>query len=379
MKGLVYYGKDDIRYDASHPEPQLKSPKDVKIKVAYCGICGSDLHEYLGGPKFFEGNRNEISDIPKKKQCMGHEMSGQVVEIGPEVKSVKFGDKVAVEATGTCMDRYRFPKSPNYKKEPCPSCAEGLYNCCNNIGFNGLGFDDGGFAEYCVFGESHAVPYPGDVIPDDVAALIEPIAVAWHAVRASGAKTGGSALILGAGPIGLATILSLKGNQVDNIVVLEPSKARRELAEKFNVDTYDSTNVSAEQSAEELKKYTKGGLGFSQSYNCSGVPATFPISFMALKTNGVGINVAMWPRIPLEFFPMDVTLREKFLTGSMSYTRRDFDEVIEAFKQGRIHPEEVRTLITQVASLERGVEDGFKELINNKGKHIKVLISASAH
>lgn len=375
MRGLVYCGKGDIRYEDSHPEPQLRCPSDVKIKVAYCGICGTDLHEYLDGPNFFDGSRNVISNLPKKKQCMGHEMSGEIVEVGQEVKNLKVGDKVAVEATGTCIDRYRFPDSPHFSKPPCASCSQGCYNSCNYVAFSGLGFEDGGFAEYCVIGAHHAVPYPGDLIPEDVAALTEPISVAWHAVRKSGIGKGGSALILGSGPIGLATILSLKGHRVEKIVVVEPSKARRELAELLNVESFDPTGRSIDETTDEVRKSTESGFGFTHSYDCSGVPDTFAMSFHGLNSNGIATNIAIWAHRPVQFYPMEVTLHEKLLTGSMGYTRKDFEQVIDAYKAGYIHPNEVKKLITHIAPLEKGVDDGIKELIEHKNRHIKILIT----
>ncbi|CUM65892.1 uncharacterized protein PRCAT00003542001 [Priceomyces carsonii] len=376
MRGIVFHGKGDIRYEESYPEPQIQNADEVKLKVSYCGICGSDLHEYLDGPIFFKDARNEVSNKPNV-QCMGHEMSGEIVEIGSNVKSLKVGDKVVVDATGTCLDRVRFPGTPNFKNKPCGSCADGIYNACDHIGFTGLGFADGGFADYCVVGESHAIRYP-DTIPDDVAALTEPLAVAWHAVRTSHIDSKGSALVLGAGPIGLGTIFALKGHQVQKIVVVEPSLARRNLARKFGVEVFDPSGFnSVEETVTQLRKLSNNGYGFSHSYDCSGIPATFNMSVQALKANGVSTNLAIWPHKAINFFPMDLTLHEKYLTGSMCYVRKDFEEVIQAYEQGLLNPHEVSELITSVIPLKDGIEKGFKELVFHKDKHIKILFAVN--
>lgn len=238
MKAIVYHGNKDIRYTDSHPSPNITHETEVKIKVDFCGICGSDLHEYLDGPIFFQGEKSEISNI-SKVQCMGHEISGEVVEIGSEVKALKVGEKVVVEASGTCLDRYRFPDAPNVKKPNCCACHDDHRNACDHIGFVGLGFMDGGFSDYCIVGQEHVVPYPEDLIPADVAAITEPLSVAWHAVRTSNFQPGQLALVLGSGPIGLAAIIALKGHKAGKIVVSEPALSRRVLAQDFGAEVID--------------------------------------------------------------------------------------------------------------------------------------------
>lgn len=376
MRAIVLHGVKDLKFHSDYPEPQLQSPTDVKIKVDYCGICGSDLHEYLDGPIFFKNKRNEISN-KENIQCMGHEMCGEIVELGAKVNpEYKVGQKVVVAPTGTCLDRPRFPDAPNAKKQPCNACSEGSYNACDYIAFTGLGFEDGGFGDYCVVGDNHIVPYPPSVIPVDVAALIEPLAVAWHAVRIAKLNEGELALVLGAGPIGLVMILALKAHKAGNIVVSEPAEARRKLAESFGVQTFDPTNYeSVDQSVTALKKLTNDGFGFHHSFDCSGILVSFEVSLKALRTTGVATNVAIWPEKPVDYFPMEITLHERTINGSMCHTREDFVNVVKAFEAKLVDIDQVRTLITGIVSVEDGIEKGFNELINHKEKHIKILVS----
>ncbi|KAK6464928.1 polyol dehydrogenase [Scheffersomyces coipomensis] len=376
MKAIVYHDRGDVRYHDDFKEPQISRPDDVKIKVHYCGICGSDLKEFTDGPIFFseKDTRNEISDLPYP-QCMGHEISGEIFDVGSNVTTLKKGDKVVVEVTGTCFDRYRFPDSPNFNKKKCASCLEGHYNACAYLGLQGLGFDNGGCSEFLVTAATKAVKFDESIIPMDVAALIQPIAVSWHAVRVSNFRKDSSALILGGGPIGLTTIFALKGNNVGKIVLSEPALARRQLAERLGVTVHDPSGKSIEENIKELKALSPGGYGFNFSYDCSGVPATYQTSVRALNIRGVATNVAVWAHKAVDHFPMELTLSEKMVTGSICFVKEDFEEVIDALEKGLIPVDETKLLITSKIHLEDGVEKGFLELIHHKEKHIKILFS----
>lgn len=376
MKAIAFFGKNDLRFVDDFPEPQVVRGKDVKIRVHYCGICGSDLHEYKDDYTFFvpPGQRNVISDKPYP-HAMGHEISGEIIEVGDRVKHLKVGDKVVVEVTGTCWDRPRFPDSPNANKPMCAACVEGCYNACEDLGLTGLGFTDGGFAEFLVTDSHKLVKFDESKIPMDVAALTQPLAVSWHAVRLSSFQPGQSALILGGGPIGLTTIFALKGHKAGKIVVSEPALARRLLAASFNVEVFDPIGKTTEQAVEELRQMSPDGNGFHHSYDCSGVPATFETSIKALRVKGMATNVAVWANRHVEYYPMWTTLTEKFVTGSICFVKQDFEEVILAIEAGFILVDELKTLITKKIHLEDGVEGGFDELVANKEKHIKILFS----
>lgn len=374
MKAIVYHGKGDVRFNPAYPVPCISHPTEVKIKVDYCGLGGADIREYAENPVFFGCPHNEISH-KGPLQIMGREICGEVVEIGHDVVSVKLGDKVVVDATGTCKDRHRFPGSPNFGKKDCDACATGAYNACAHISFTGLSFGDGGFAEYAVVGESHVVKYDPRVVPTDIAALVEPLAVAWHGISLSRLQKGDSALVIGAGPIGLCALLVLRARGAGNIVVVETAPLRRELAANLGAKVVDPTPLEGNRLVEHLNKLSNEGFGFHRTFDCSGVPETFNLSVKCLKATGVATNLAIWPNRALPFFPMDITLHERFITGSMCYVRKDFEEVINAFKDGSIDPKDVKLLITDIVVLEHGVTEGFKELLNHKENHVKILLT----
>lgn len=374
MRALAYFGQKDIRFTNDLPEPTIQASDDVQIAISWCGVCGSDLHEYLDGPIFFpkDGEKHAMSGVGLP-QAMGHEMSGVVAKIGPGVKNIKVGDHVVVETTGTCKDRYRWPDVKHASDEECAACKKDFYNCCSELGFCGLGCHSGGFAEKVVISEKHVVKVPKD-IPLDVAALVEPLAVSWHAVRISQLKAGQSALILGAGPIGLATVLALQGHGAGTIVVSEPSASRRKQAEALGALTFNPFD-HGDKAVDELRKIPPGSDGFDFSYDCSGLKATFNTGLYALTFRGVAVNIAIWGHKPIDFYPMDVTKQEKFVTGSICYTVQDFEEVVEAMAEGRINIEKAKHMITGHEKIEDGFEKGIMDLINNKETNIKILLT----
>lgn len=379
MRAVVYYGPKNVQFEANYPEPTLQTATDVKVKIHYCGICGSDLHEYKDGPTFFatEGENHAISN-KAYPHVMGHEMSAEVVEVGSEVSDLSVGDSVVVEVTGTCFDRKRFADSPTAGASMCEACTDGHYNACTYLGLTGLGFTDGGFAEYVVTERKKLVKFDNSKIPYDVAALIQPLAVSWHAVRTSSFEEGQTALVLGGGPIGLTTIFALKGHGASRIVVSEPSASRREIARSLGVEVFDPTGILVEDATVTLKKLSLDGFGFHRSYDCSGVPATFETSIKALRIRGVATNVAVWAHRPIDYYPMMTTWSEKSVRGSICFVKQDFEEVVNAIEQGRISITELSLLITARVSLERCVKEGFEGLLANKAVHIKMLFSPKA-
>ncbi|CCD26380.1 putative dehydrogenase BDH2 NDAI_0H02060 [Naumovozyma dairenensis CBS 421] len=375
MRALAYFGKNDIKFTNDLPEPKITAPDELIIDISWCGICGTDLHEFQDGPIFFPENGccHEISGegLP---QAMGHEIAGIVSEIGPKVKKFQVGDRVVVEPTGTCKDRYRWPDAPNANQEECAACKKGLYNICSNLGLVGCGVQSGGFAERMVMNEAKCYKIP-EHLTMDVAALIQPIAVSWHAVRVSKFKPGSSVLIIGGGPIGLGTILALNGHGVTEVVVSEPAKIRRDLAEKMGAVVYDPMTRDHDESIKYLRSIAPGGDGFDYTFDCSGNPATLKAAIECLTFRGTAVNVAIWGKNPVSFLPMDLTHQEKSYTGSMCYTYHDFEAVIKAFEERRIDEEKAKHMITGRVPIENGVKDAILRLITHKEQTIKIILT----
>lgn len=375
MRALAYFGKGDIRFTDKLEGPLITSSDEVIVDIAWCGICGTDLHEYTEGPIFFpkDGHSHEISGLGLP-QAIGHEMSGIVSEVGSGVQNLQIGDHVVIEPTGTCRDRYRWPKSKNVDRPMCAACKRGFYNICSYLGLCGAGVQSGGCAERIVINESHCFKVAKDV-PLDVAALIQPIAVCWHALKVCNFQRGSSVLIIGGGPIGLGTILALNGFGCSEIVVSEPAKMRRELAEKMGAVVYDPTTRPHDESIEYLRTIAPGGEGFDYAFDCSGLAVTLKASIECLTFRGTAVNIAMWGDHPVDFLPMDVTKQEKKYTGSMCYTKDDFFDVIDAFSKKLIDAEKASHMITNKIPLENGLEEGILRLLTQKEQTIKVLMT----
>ena len=374
MKGLLYYGKEQLRYFEDIPEPQIKNPNDVKVKVAYCGICGTDLHEYLDGPIFFP-QPGSVSEISGKALplCPGHEFSGIVDSVGSGVFNLKPGDRVVVETTSHCSDRERYiDELVNKDLTFCAACKSNKPNCCKRLSFVGLGTDHGAFGQYVVYGEDHVLKIP-DNLPLDLAALVEPLSVAWHAVNCSNFKPGQTAVVLGGGPIGLCTILALKGHKAGRIVCSEPAEIRRDFALKLGAEVFNPLEYNDPISS--LKNLLPETEGFATSFDCSGIQKTFDTSLDVLGPGGIAVNVAIWPNVPIQYVPMCLTYQEKMATGSMGYVTQDFREVIDAIKSNLISQEAMKLLITGKVEAKDAVEGGFMQLINHKETNVKIIIA----
>lgn len=233
VKAAVLYGSKSLKFEQRDiPDP---AGDEVQIKVAFNGICGSDIHEYLDGM--------DLATIPhpltkmKAPLIPGHEFSGTICQLGQDVQGLKLGDKIAVEPMIACGR--------------CPSCLAGHYNLCeraigkdNAAGF--LGFSaNGGLAERCNVKAKFAHKVPTD-FPLDLAALVEPAAVAAQAVSECQPAPGDDVLIQGAGPIGLMTALMVRISGAHRVLINDMSQERLALAKQLGFhDTLQAADLSA--------------------------------------------------------------------------------------------------------------------------------------
>ena len=207
MKAFIFEqpGSGSIR------EVEWKSPgfKEVLIKVKRCGICGTDLRIWAG------------TEPSARNVVLGHEYSGEVVELGSGISRVKVGDRVTVD--------------PNIACQTCEFCLTGKVNLCSNL--KALGVDiDGGFAQYCVVPETQLYPIP-DYMTWDEAALVEPVACAIHGINSAEIIPGDTVLIMGGGPIGLIMLQLAKLRGASRILLSEITPSRRDFARQLGADS----------------------------------------------------------------------------------------------------------------------------------------------
>ncbi|GIK05695.1 hypothetical protein Aspvir_009808 [Aspergillus viridinutans] len=215
MKSVRFHGPGDIRIEEID-EPTCGKGQ-VKLRLAFVGICGSDLHEYSAGPVLILKELHKITGT-SYLVTLGHEFAGIIEEVGERVTHLSPGQRAVVRPT--IFDRQ------------CCSCKLGYEYCCENIGFIGLSGYGGGMAKHTVAPAEHFYPLP-DSVSLEAAALIEPLAVAWHAVNLSRFKGGDNVMVVGGGPIGIGIVQILKLQGAKKIMVAELLENRKKFALKY--------------------------------------------------------------------------------------------------------------------------------------------------
>jgi (R,R)-butanediol dehydrogenase / meso-butanediol dehydrogenase / diacetyl reductase len=264
---------------------------------------------------------------------------------------VKEGDRVAVEPYDVCGE--------------CSACKIGRYNICRKLGFVGLDGQQGGFAEKCVVGARWAHPL-GD-IPTDLGALVEPLAVAYHAVRLSGIKPGDTAAVFGSGPIGLVTTAALKAAGASKVFVVEPAAVRKAKAPGAGADeVLDPTEVNVPDAIRDLT----GGAGADVSFECAGVDAVLGSAVASVRPGGTVVNVAIWGH-KAEFAVNELVFSEINLIGTLAYCG-DHPATIGLLQDKKV---DATQFITGRIALDDLVSKGFTELIENKEENVKILVT----
>lgn len=349
MKAAVWHNKNDVRVEEVPVDPPKAD--QVQIEVAYCGICGSDLHEFIAGPILIPVDAPHPLTGHLGPLTLGHEFSGTVVAVGENVTTVKIGDKVAPTGVWFCGE--------------CVTCREGTPNVCESLAFTGLHVN-GAFAKYVNMPAENCFGMP-EGLSMELGAMIEPIATGFRAVRRAGAILGKTAVVLGAGTIGLGTLLSAKAAGAGKVIICEMSAARKKLAKKCGADVVlDPTECDV---IAEIKKMT-GGSGADVSFECVGNVKTGPLAVDVIRNSGCAIIVGIFEE-PSEFNFLNLSVTEKTVKGSLCYTLDDFAGCGTLLASGAI---DATPMITGIIGLDDIVEKGFEELVHNKDTNIKILV-----
>lgn len=295
MKAVVYRGKEQIAVE----ERPVPTPGDgeVVIRVKKAGICGTDMSIVAG-----------LHPRAQPSLVMGHEFVGTIEQVGPSVRDdLKAGDRVVVEPLISCGT--------------CYACRAGFAYVCERLGLYGID-TDGAFADYVKVAADKTFKIP-DNLSDDEAALIEPLAVAVHAVRLSALKVGDMACVLGGGPIGLLTALVASQVGLRDLLLVERQTYRIEVARQFGLATFDSSQGDV---AEEIQRRT-GGRGVDVVFEAAGAPATMLVAPRLCCIRGEIVQISM-PKVPREMDIVGLTFRELTLKGVRVYDAHDFQRAI---------------------------------------------------
>lgn len=350
MKALRWYAKKDIRLEDMAVPPV--GPDQVKVKVKWCGICGSDIHEYQAGPFIIPTKPHPMPGSKMPPIILGHEFSGVVTEVGANVKNTKVGERVAIRPTMPCYQ--------------CYWCKKGKHIQCSALGAMG-GSYDGAFSEYSVIPSDCVYKMPDKLSFED-ASLAEPLACAVHAVRRSGLRPGDSVAVIGAGPIGLLTMQVAKASGAASVYVVEVIEKRSKIALELGAEAvFNPTKVDA---GKEIAKATEGRR-VDIAFECVGSPEAMMTALKASMKGGTILAMGMMEK-SCDFPFLTLFLQEKTIIASQGYTD-EFPTAISYLADGRVN---VAPLITAKIKLDDIIEKGFKVLTSDlKLDHFKIIVT----
>ncbi|MHB0868655.1 MAG: 2,3-butanediol dehydrogenase [Chloroflexota bacterium] len=351
MRAAVWHGRRDTRVEevADAPTP---GPGEVKIKVVWVGICGTDLHEYAAGPIFMPITPHPLTG-KAAPLIQGHEFSGMIEEVGPGVEGFAPGDRVTADSATWCGR--------------CWACERREYSLCDKAAFVGLG-RDGAFAEHITLPVGGVFHLPPELSLEK-AAFVEPTAVALHAVRRGGMTPGESALVVGAGNIGLLTYQLLRHSGATRVFVVEPSPARAGMARQMGATVINplETDVPA------FVRERTDGEGVDLALECVGRAETVAMALQSTRTQGRVVVVGIFEE-PITLHLNDLVFREREMIGMLN-NGGEFPAAIQLLADGRIDP---LPLVTGRIALEEVVERGLEECVVNKAANVKVLVNCNA-
>lgn len=286
MRAAVLYGPRDLRVEERR-RPAIGAD-DVLVRVAYCGICGSDLHTY-------EGMQTSAHRRPPGPRILGHELSGVVEEAGAAATAWRSGERVTCIPWATCG--------------ACAYCRRGLVNHCERKTLIG-----GAMAEYVVAPQAALYRVPSDV-PLERAALAEPLSCAVWAMDLAQLPSGSTVAIIGAGTIGLLLLLLSRAGGAARVVVSEPNPERRRLAAELGATLAVDPR---EQDVRRAVADVTDGLGADAAFEAVGGPATAASAIDAVRNAGTVVLVgvadatATLPVAPFEIYKRELTIRGCF-------------------------------------------------------------------
>ncbi|KAI9730148.1 MAG: hypothetical protein M1818_008242 [Claussenomyces sp. TS43310] len=328
------------------PKPTLQSPHDVLIAINWTGICGSDVHYWVNG---------RIGDfVVEKPMVLGHESSGTVVEVGPAVKTLQVGDRVAIEPGTPCRH--------------CEACLSGHYNLCDEMKFAATPPFDGTLAGFYTAPEDFCYKLPAHVSQQE-GALVEPLAVAVHIVRQAVITPGQNVIVMGAGPVGLLCAAVAKGFGAAKVVSVDIVPARLDFAKDFTAThTFTPARVSAVENAARLRDECGLPNGADVVIDASGAEPSIQCSIHALRRGGTYVQGGMG-KPDITFPIIALCVNEITMRGSFRYGSGDYKLALRLIASGQI---DVKKLITGTVTFEQA-EEAFKEV--KAGKGIKCLIA----
>lgn len=343
MRACVLHGARDLRLEERPMVPL--GPAQVRVCFGAGGICGSDLHYY------FEGRVGDFA--VREPLILGHEVGGEVVEVGPAVARVRVGDRVAVNPSRPCWQ--------------CRACQEGRTNLCARMSFYGSAavfpHVQGAFQEQLVCDEAqcHVVP---PSTPYAVAAMAEPLAVCLHAARRAGPLLGRCVLITGCGPIGALTCLAVRAAGAAHVTVTDIVDPPLRVAEAIGADE----TIDAARAPERLAAYERDRGWFDVAIEASGSPQALITCLECTRPGGRIVQLGMLPTGDLALPLTRITPKEIELIGTFRF-HEEFAMAVDALASGRL---DVGPILSGTFSVEEC--DAAFAAAADRQRHMKVQL-----
>lgn len=341
MKVAVMEGIGKMGY-LERPIPEVK-PDEVLVKLEYVGICGSDMHYYETGA---------IGDyVVEPPFVLGHEPGGTVVEVGSNVTHLKVGDRVALEPGKTCGK--------------CEFCKTGRYNLCPDVIFFATPPVDGVFQEYVAHEAALCFKLPENVSTLE-GALIEPLAVGFHAANQGNAHTGQTAVVMGAGCIGLVSMMALKAKGVSKVYVVDVMQKRLDKALELGADGV--INAMQVDTVEEILRLT-GGAGCDLAIETAGTEITTRQCIHAVKKGSTIVCVG-YSKTGEMTLPMSLALDKEIRFETVFRYRHIYPMAIDAVASGKVN---LKGIVTDIFEFD-DVQNAMDKSVADKANIVKAVV-----
>ncbi|MCZ6657883.1 MAG: zinc-binding dehydrogenase [Gammaproteobacteria bacterium] len=323
------------------PTPEPATGKAV-VDIGYCGICGTDVHAYLSG-------------APYNPAICGHEWMGHISSVGAEVGNVKEGDRVAIGVSSACGQ--------------CPTCRRGDASHCEVAFAGAIGAGPhapphGGFASAIAF-DATRLYHIDTGMTDEDAAILEPVTVAVHAVRRTNIRLGDTAVIIGAGPIGLLVLQAARAAGAGHTILVEPEPVRRRLGQALGADT---TVDPTRDDVNDVIRTTLNQDGADVVFECAGIPKTVQHAVDFVRRGGV-VSLVGLPNVPAEINVATWLVKEIRLSSSIAYVHEEFEISKHLVADGRINCAPLHTSTVPLGEL----SDAFATLASHP-REVKILV-----
>ncbi len=340
MQAALITGTETVEL-VEFPDPTPASA-GVVVDIAYCGICGTDIHAYQSGR-------------PYNPAICGHEWAGTVSAVGSDVRSFSEGDRVVVAAAPSCGR--------------CTACRRGQADRCQTSFLSAIGRDElapphGGFAPRLAVAATRVV-HTDSGLTDEQAAQVEPATVAFHAVRTSALRLGDVAVIQGGGPIGLGTMQWVRAAGAGKVIVVEPNVQRRDLALELGAHHA----VAPGEEADDVIAAATHGLGADIVYECVGRPFAVQTAVDMARRGGAMCLIGLAEEdAPIS--PGAWLVKEISVTSSLAYLHEEFEMAMGMIADGRVVVEPLHSSTVGLADLGSALAD----LASGSSDQVKVLV-----